>query len=141
MGKMAICDRKKHYEDVGKALMENGVTSLGTDSPRRGYPADKFELCPAPWSQVNQRGLHANRRIEFLFCSSVTRPPMPPDIKSSDMEKIVTSKDDVIAFLNVYVLDAVKTARAQLKPGDFQRKVMNKEATVDGMYLLGTGTL
>jgi hypothetical protein len=66
---------------------------------------------------------------------------MPPDIKSSDMEKIVTSKDDVIAFLNVYVLDAVKTARAQLKPGDFQRKVMNKEATVDGMYLLRTGTL
>jgi hypothetical protein len=67
---------------------------------------------------------------------------MPPDIKSSDMEKIVTSKDDVIAHLK-RVLDAVETARAQLKPGDFQRKVkvMNKEATVDGMYLLGTGTL
>jgi len=34
-------------------------------------------------------------------------------------------------------LDAVKTARAQLKPGDLQRKVkvMNKDATVDGMYL------
>jgi hypothetical protein len=44
---------------------------------------------------------------------------MPLDIKSSDMEKIVTSKDDVIAFLNVYVLDAVKTARAQLKPATF----------------------
>jgi len=34
-------------------------------------------------------------------------------------------------------LDAVKTARAQLKPDDLQRKVkvMNKDATVDGMYL------
>ena len=45
-------------------------------------------------------------------------------------------KDDVIALLK-RVLDAVETARAQLKPGDLQRKVkvMNKEATVDGMYL------
>ena len=61
---------------------------------------------------------------------------MPPDIKSSDMEKTVTSKADVIAFLQ-RSLDAVKTVRAQLKPGDLQRKVkvMNKEATVDGMYL------
>ena len=34
-------------------------------------------------------------------------------------------------------LDAVKMARAQLKPGDLQRKVKieGKEVTVDGMYL------
>jgi uncharacterized damage-inducible protein DinB len=48
----------------------------------------------------------------------------------------VTSKADVIAYLK-RSLDAVKTARAQLKPGDLQRKVsiMKKEVTVDGMYL------
>ena len=71
-----------------------------------------------------------------FYLLSVTGPPMPPDIKASDMEKTVTSKPDVIAFLQ-RSLDAVKTARAQLKPGDLQRnvKVMNKEATVEGMYL------
>jgi uncharacterized damage-inducible protein DinB len=71
-----------------------------------------------------------------FYLLSVTGPPMPPDIKSTDMEKTVNSKADVIAFLK-RSLDAVKTARAQLKPGDLQRKVkvMNKEATVDGMYL------
>jgi hypothetical protein len=34
-------------------------------------------------------------------------------------------------------LDAVKTARANLKPGDLDRKVKieSRDATVDGMYL------
>jgi uncharacterized damage-inducible protein DinB len=52
------------------------------------------------------------------------------------MEKTVTSKTDVIAFLK-RSLDAVQKAHAQLKPADLQRKVkiMNKDATVDGMYL------
>jgi uncharacterized damage-inducible protein DinB len=69
------------------------------------------------------------------FCLlSVTGPPMPTDINSTDMEKTVTSKADVITFLK-HSLDAVKTARAQLKPGDLQRKLMNKEATVDGIHL------
>ena len=52
-----------------------------------------------------------------FYLLSVTGPPMPPDIKSTDMEKTVTSKADVIAFLQ-RSLDAVKTARAQLKPGE-----------------------
>lgn len=61
---------------------------------------------------------------------------MPEDIKSNDMEKAVTSKTNVIAFLK-RSLDAVQKAHAQLKPADLQRKVkiMNKDATVDGMYL------
>jgi uncharacterized damage-inducible protein DinB len=71
-----------------------------------------------------------------FYLLSVTGPPMPPDMKSDNMEKTVTSKADVIAFLK-RSLDAVKTAHAQLKPGDLQRKVriMNKDVTVDGMYL------
>jgi uncharacterized damage-inducible protein DinB len=53
-----------------------------------------------------------------------------------DLEKTVTSKPAVIAALE-RSLDAVKTARAQLKPGDLERKVtfVGKTVTVDGMYL------
>jgi hypothetical protein len=71
-----------------------------------------------------------------FYLLSVTGPPMPPDIKSADMEKTVTSKPEVIAFLK-RSLDAVKVARAQLKPGDLERKVKieGKDASVDGMYL------
>ena len=52
------------------------------------------------------------------------------------MEKTVTQKADVIDWLK-RSLDAVATARAQLKPTDFQRKVSidGKTVTVDGMYL------
>jgi uncharacterized damage-inducible protein DinB len=71
-----------------------------------------------------------------FYLLSVTGPPMPPDMKSNDMEKTVTSKADVIAFLK-RSLDAVKVARARLKPGDLERKVKieGRDATVDGMYL------
>jgi uncharacterized damage-inducible protein DinB len=60
---------------------------------------------------------------------------MPPDLKQ-EMEKTVTKKADVIAWLK-RSLDAVKTARALLKPGDLERKVKvdGKTVTVDGMYL------
>ncbi len=61
---------------------------------------------------------------------------MPADIKSNEMEKTVTTKPEVIDWLK-RSLDAVKTAHANLKPGDFQRKVkiLDQDATVDGMYL------
>jgi uncharacterized damage-inducible protein DinB len=60
---------------------------------------------------------------------------MPADL-TDNMEKSVTAKADVINWLK-RSLDAVKTARAQLKPGDLQRKVKvdGKEVSVDGMYL------
>ena len=58
-----------------------------------------------------------------------------PDV-SEALEKTVTAKADVIGWLK-RSLDAVKTARSQLKPGDLERKVKieGKVATVDGMYL------
>jgi hypothetical protein len=48
----------------------------------------------------------------------------------------VTAKADVIAWLK-RSLDAIKSARANLKPSDFSRevKVNGTDATVDGMYL------
>jgi uncharacterized damage-inducible protein DinB len=67
---------------------------------------------------------------------SFTGPKLPPDLKSNDLEKTVTKKADVIDWLK-RSLTAVKTARAQLKPGDLERKVKidGKTVTVDGMYL------
>jgi uncharacterized damage-inducible protein DinB len=58
-----------------------------------------------------------------------------PDVSES-LEKTVTKKADVIDWLK-RSLEAVKTARAQLKPGDLERKVKieNKVVTVDGIYL------
>jgi len=52
------------------------------------------------------------------------------------MENSVTAKPEVIAWLK-RSFDAVKIARANLKPGDLQRKVKydDRNATVDGMYL------
>ena len=46
------------------------------------------------------------------------------------------SKPEVLSYLR-HSLEAVKTARAQLKPGELERKVTlyGKTVTVDGMYL------
>jgi uncharacterized damage-inducible protein DinB len=60
---------------------------------------------------------------------------MPADMKP-DLAKTVTKKADVIQWLK-RSLDAVKMARAELKPGELERKVKieGKTVTVDGMYL------
>jgi hypothetical protein len=119
----------------GKATMENGSRLSAIDSSGRGHPLDKFAWRPAPGVRSTSE-VYMHIALTNFYLLSVTGPPMPPDIKSNDMGKTVTSKADVIAFLK-RSLDAVKTARAQVKPGDLQRKVkiMNKDATVDGMYL------
>ncbi|MBB5342993.1 DinB family protein [Tunturibacter empetritectus] len=98
-------------------------------------PADKFAWRPAAGVRSTSE-VYMHIALANFYLLSVTGPPMPSDIKSDEMEKTVTSKADVIAFLK-RSLEAVKAARAQLKPGDLQRKVtiMKKEATVDGMYL------
>jgi uncharacterized damage-inducible protein DinB len=98
-------------------------------------PQDKFTWRPAPGVRSTSE-VYMHIALANFYLLSVTGPPMPSDIKSEDMEKTVTSKADVIAFLK-RSLDAVKTARAQLKSGDLQRhvKIMNKDVTVDGMYL------
>jgi uncharacterized damage-inducible protein DinB len=71
-----------------------------------------------------------------FYLLSVTGPKMPADLASPDMEKTVTAKADVISWLK-RSLDAVKTARAGLQPGDLQRKVKiaGRDATADGIYL------
>ncbi len=97
-------------------------------------PAEKFAYRPTPGvrstSEVYMHIVQAN--FELL---SVTGPKMPADLKEG-MEKSVTSKPEVIAWLK-RSLEAVKTAHASATPKDLQRKVKiaDREATVDGMYL------
>jgi uncharacterized damage-inducible protein DinB len=98
-------------------------------------PAEKYSWRPAPGVRSTSEVLMHIALANF-YLLSVTGPKMPSDMTSNDLEKTVTKKADVIQWLK-RSLDAVKTARAQLKPGDLERKVKieGKTVTVDGMYL------
>ena len=98
-------------------------------------PAEKFAWRPAPGVRsVSEAFMHI--AVANFYLLSVTGPKLPPEIKSPAMEKTVTSKPEVIDWLK-RSLEAVKTARASLKPGELQRnvKINGKDADVDGMYL------
>ena len=73
--------------------------------------------------------------IANFYLLSVTGPKRPADL-NENMEKTVTSKAEVIAWLK-RSLDAVKTAHAAATPKDLGRqvKIAGRDATVDGMYL------
>jgi uncharacterized damage-inducible protein DinB len=97
-------------------------------------PAEKYSWRPAPGVRsVSEVFMHI--AIANFALLSFTGPKMPADM-SNGLEKTVTKKADVIDWLK-RSLAAVKTARAQLKPGDLERKVKidGKTVTVDGMYL------
>ncbi len=97
-------------------------------------PAEKFSWRPAPGvrstSEIYMHIVDAN-----FYLLSVTGPKMPVDL-TEEMEKTVTAKPEVIAWLK-RSLEAVKTAHAAETPKDLQRKVKieGRDATVDGMYL------
>ncbi len=97
-------------------------------------PGDKFAWRPAPGvrstSEVYMHIVEAN-----FYLLSVTGPKMPADLKEG-MDKTVTSKSEVIAWLK-RSLEAVKEAHLAETPKDLQRKVHieDRDATVDGMYL------
>jgi len=97
-------------------------------------PADKFAWRPAPGvrstSEVYMHIVMAN-----FWLLSLTGPKMPPDLKD-DAEKTVTSKADVIKWLN-RSLEAVKQAHLAETPQDLARKVRveDRDSTVDAMYL------
>ena len=97
-------------------------------------PADKYSWKPAPNVRtVSEVLMHIASANFYLL--SITGPKLPPDFKDG-LEKSVTSKPEVISWLK-RSLEAVKDARAKLKPADFQRHVtiFKRDATVDGMYL------
>ena len=97
-------------------------------------PAEKFAWRPAPGvrstSEVYMHIVMAN-----FYLLSVTGPKMPPELKQ-DAEKTVTSKDEVVKWLK-RSLEAVKQAHLAETSPHLERKVkvMDRDATVDGMYL------
>jgi uncharacterized damage-inducible protein DinB len=96
-------------------------------------PPEKFSWRPAPGVRsIGEVYMHI--AIANFYLLSITGAKEPA--VTTDLEKTVTTKADVIEWLR-RSLDAVKMARAQLKPGDLQRKVKisGKTVTVDGMYL------
>jgi uncharacterized damage-inducible protein DinB len=97
--------------------------------------AEKYAWRPASGVRSTSEVLMHIAIANFGLLSS-TGPQVPADLTSPDMEKTVTAKPQVIAWLK-RSLDAVKNTRANLKPGDLQRKVKvnGTDATVDGMYL------
>jgi uncharacterized damage-inducible protein DinB len=101
----------------------------------QAIPEEKYAWRPAKGVRsVSEVFMHI--AIANFYLLSVTGPKMPADITSDEQEETVTSKAQVIGFLE-RSLAAVKTARAQLKPGDLERhvKIQGKTVTVDGMYL------
>ncbi|MGD0890085.1 MAG: DinB family protein [Terracidiphilus sp.] len=96
-------------------------------------PADKFAWRPGPgvrsFSEVYMHIAIAN--FYLLSTTGLKEPEV-----TLEMEKTVTAKADVIDWLK-RSLEAVKTARAGLKPGDLERKVkiQGKVVPVDGIYL------
>lgn len=98
-------------------------------------PEQKYGWRPGPGVRSTSEVIMHIAVVNFGLLN-VTGPKLPPDLKSPDQEKTVTAKAEVIAWLK-RSLEAVKTARAALKPGDLDRKVKinGRDATVDGMYL------
>src|ERR1700678_2056773 len=96
-------------------------------------PAEKFSWRPAPGVRSTSE-VYMHIAIANFYLLSVTGVKEPA--VSTALEKTVTSKADVLDWL-MRSLDAVAKARAQLKPGNLQRKVKidGKVVTVDGMYL------
>ena len=97
-------------------------------------PAEKFAWRPAPGVRSTSE-VYMHIAMANLYLLSVTGPKMPADMKE-DMEKTVTAKADVIAWLK-RSLEAVKTAHVSATSKDLERKVKiyDRDATVDGMYL------
>jgi uncharacterized damage-inducible protein DinB len=98
-------------------------------------PAEKFNWRPAPGVRSTSE-VFMHIAVANFYLLSITGPKLPPEINSSNLEKTVTSKPQVVRWLK-QSLDAVKDARGRLKPGDLERKVkvQGRDATVDGMYL------
>jgi uncharacterized damage-inducible protein DinB len=97
-------------------------------------PEDKFSWRPAPGVRSTSE-VYMHIALANFYLLSVTGPKMPADLKL-EMEKTVTSKPEVIAWLK-RSLDAVKEAHASVTPKELERKVhiADRDATVDGMYL------
>lgn len=98
-------------------------------------PAEKFGWRPGPGVRSVSEVLNHITLANF-YLLSYTGPKVPGDLKAEGMEKDVTAKAEVVAWLK-RSLDAVRVAHAGVKPADLARKVKiaGRDGTVDGMYL------
>jgi uncharacterized damage-inducible protein DinB len=98
-------------------------------------PAEKFTWRPAEGVR-SMSEVYMHIALTNFDLLSVIGLKMPADMTSDDMEKTVTAKADVIAWLKRSI-EAVKTAHAAVKPADLRRKVKvdNHDATIDSVYL------
>jgi uncharacterized damage-inducible protein DinB len=140
-----LCAYTLHAQSPAEAAANEGIWQ-GYDGEWRyvsrllvslaeAIPADKYGWRPEPGVRsVSEVLMHITQSNYYLL--SVTGPKMPPELESNDVEKKIVSKLEVVAYLR-RSLEAVKTARAQLKPDDLQRKVKiyGETVDVDGMYL------
>jgi uncharacterized damage-inducible protein DinB len=98
-------------------------------------PAEKFSWRPA--AGVRSTGeVYMHIAVSNFYLLSVTGPKMPAELDDDDVDKKITSKPEIIAWLK-RSLDAVKVAHAAAKPNDLKRKVkiFDRDATADGIYL------
>lgn len=97
-------------------------------------PAEKFSWRPGVGVRSTSE-VYLHIAMANFYLLSVTGPKLPADW-SENLEKTVTSKADVIAWLK-RSLDAVKTAHEAETPKDLERrvKIEGRDATVDGMFL------
>jgi uncharacterized damage-inducible protein DinB len=98
-------------------------------------PAENFAWRPAPGVRSTSEVI-MHIAVTNFYLLAVTGPKVPADLSSEKLENTVTAKADVINWLK-RSQDAVKNARAGLKPGDLQRrvKINGRDSTVDDMYL------
>src|ERR1700730_12378104 len=97
-------------------------------------PAEKFSWRPASGVRSTSE-VYKHIAIVNFYLLSVTGPKMPADLDMK-MEKTVTSKPEVVAWLKKS-LQAVKAAHLAETPEDLKRpvKIYDRDTTVDGMYL------
>ena len=98
-------------------------------------PSEKFAWRPSPGVRSTSEVI-MHIAITNFYLLSITGPPTPADLTSNALEKTVTNKAEVTAWLK-RSLDAVKQAHAGIKPAALQArvKINGRDATVDGMYL------
>jgi uncharacterized damage-inducible protein DinB len=136
LGGMSLHAQKDPFEGLWQGYdSEWGHVSRQLVALAEAIPPEKFAWRPADGVRsTSEVFMHAAMANFYLL--SITGPKMPADLNSQDLEKTVTAKADVIAWLK-RSLNAVKTAHAGLKPGEVGRKVKvnGRDATVDGMYL------
>jgi uncharacterized damage-inducible protein DinB len=109
---------------------EWGYSSRQLVSLAEAIPADKYSWRPAPGVRsVGEVYLHIIQANYMLL--AVTGPTPPAELKTAGAEKT-----QVIEWLKRSI-EAVKTARAGLKPADFERKLKigGRDANVDAIYL------